>query len=397
MKDELKIAREAPVTEQQASGTGTPRTAARLRQEGMDMCTAHISNLGIELIAYAEAWEYEREKLQAELATARQMLHPYADAKEISGMSWNCFNIIGDRKSIDEARRLEHRSAQLEEFRQDFDERIAALKVELAALKSPVEGEPEMPKPMGDYPMRGQQIYDYHDVQRCITDWRALLRTRDAEIADLKAALAAALSQAEPSAKVGGELPESAFQDRVQPWMDECFGPEISSDKTERNHRHLEESLELVQACGCTREEAHQLVDYVFDRTAGEPKQEVGGVMVTLAALCLAQGIDMHAAGEAELARIWTCVEKIRAKQAAKPKHSPLPAALQTRPQNQEPVRDERNNQADRITSYALAYGIAMSMGDEQKIDASWKKLQAALSVPPASDDAIAQSQKAQK
>lgn len=49
--------------------------------------------------------------------------------------------------------------------------------------------------------------------------------------------------------------------------------------------------------------------------------------MVTLAALCLAHGEDMHAAGETELARIWTKVEAIRTKQAAKPKHSPLPAA----------------------------------------------------------------------
>jgi Skp family chaperone for outer membrane proteins len=31
-------------------------------------------------------------------------------------------------------------------------------------------------------------------------------------------------------------------------------------------------------------------------------------------------------AGEIELARVWTKVEQIRAKQAAKPKHSPLPA-----------------------------------------------------------------------
>lgn len=65
----------------------------------------------------------------------------------------------------------------------------------------------------------------------------------------------------------------------------------------------------------------------VADAAVGEPAQEVGGVMVTLAALCLANGLDMHAAGETELARIWTKVEAIRAKQAAKPKHSPLPAA----------------------------------------------------------------------
>ena len=121
--------------------------------------------------------------------------------------------------------------------------------------------------------------------------------------------------------------PTDSFQGGVQPWMMACFGAEISADGAERNHRFLEESLELVQACGCTASEAYQLVDYVYGRPVGERAQEVGGVMVTLAALCLAQGLDMHAAGETELARIWTKVEAIRAKQAAKPKHSPLPAA----------------------------------------------------------------------
>lgn len=120
---------------------------------------------------------------------------------------------------------------------------------------------------------------------------------------------------------------QTSFQSRVHPWLLECFGAQIAADRVERNHRFLEESLELVQALGCTQSEAHQLVDYVFERPIGEPAQEVGGVMVTLAALCLASDLDMHAAGEVELARIWTKVEKIRAKQAAKPRHSPLPAA----------------------------------------------------------------------
>jgi hypothetical protein len=121
--------------------------------------------------------------------------------------------------------------------------------------------------------------------------------------------------------------PSEPFQARVAPWMQACFGPEISADTAERNHRFLEEALELVQATGCTAGEAHQLVDYVYGRPVGDPAQEVGGVMVTLAALCLANGLDMHANAETELARIWTKVEAIRAKQAAKPKHSPLPEA----------------------------------------------------------------------
>lgn len=118
---------------------------------------------------------------------------------------------------------------------------------------------------------------------------------------------------------------EQSFQNRVQPWMLACFDAEIAGDKEERNHRFLEEALELVQSCGATRSEAHQLVDYTFNRPADPPEREVGGVMVTLAALCLAQGFDMYQCAEAELARIWTKIDVIRAKQAAKPKHSPLP------------------------------------------------------------------------
>ncbi len=119
----------------------------------------------------------------------------------------------------------------------------------------------------------------------------------------------------------------TSFQDRVQPWMMACFGLEIARDRIERNHRFFEEATEAVQANGMTRSEAHQLVDYTFDRPVGELHQEIGGVMVTLAALCLASGQDMHAAGETELARINRpdMVIRIRAKQAAKPKHSPLP------------------------------------------------------------------------
>lgn len=51
------------------------------------------------------------------------------------------------------------------------------------------------------------------------------------------------------------------FQGRAAPWMQACFGPAISNDRQERNHRFLEESLELIQACGATASEAHQEVE----------------------------------------------------------------------------------------------------------------------------------------
>ena len=127
---------------------------------------------------------------------------------------------------------------------------------------------------------------------------------------------------------------ETAFQDRVKPWLLKCFGPVIAADKLERCDRFIEEALELVQACDYDQARAHALVDYVFGRPIGEPSQEVGGVMVTLAALCLAHHLDMQGAGETELARILRpeIVAKIRAKQAAKPTGSALPIAIRETP-----------------------------------------------------------------
>jgi hypothetical protein len=145
---------------------------------------------------------------------------------------------------------------------------------------------------------------------------------------------------AAPTTPAGEPAP---YEHRVNGWMQECFGPEISGDIEERNHRFLEEALELVQSTGCTADAAHRLVDYVFGRPVGEPFQEVGGVRVTLAALCLANGIDGEAAAEAELARITQpeMVERIREKQKRKPAFGPLPGVYPEREAGTEqPVSD---------------------------------------------------------
>lgn len=176
------------------------------------------------------------------------------------------------------------------------------------------------------------------------------------------------------------------FQARVQPWLMECFGPMIAGDREERNHRFLEEALELVQACGATANEVHQLVDYVYGRPVGEPEQEVGGVMVTLAALCLANDLDMHQSAETELARIWTKIEQIRAKQAAKPSMSPLPGVYHDRApvqSDQEPVKSALDHAgfladaADQVLVNYQAYSLAQMAeseggddGDQEREDA---------------------------
>lgn len=117
------------------------------------------------------------------------------------------------------------------------------------------------------------------------------------------------------------------YQDSIGLWLQHVFGDEIANDKEERGHRFIEEALELVQALGCTKEHVYRLVDYVFDRPVGNSAQEVGGVMVTLAAACYANKIDLAEAAKKEHDRVWLpeVVEKVRAKQATKPLTSPLP------------------------------------------------------------------------
>lgn len=116
-------------------------------------------------------------------------------------------------------------------------------------------------------------------------------------------------------------------------WAIEAFGRAVAMDKVQRNHRFLEEALELVQSLGLEREDAHLLVDYVFDRPRGDPAQEVGGVMVTLGTLCVARDLDLASASTNELERAWRDIDKIRAKQKSKPDTgSPIPGRSLTEP-----------------------------------------------------------------
>lgn len=69
-----------------------------------------------------------------------------------------------------------------------------------------------------------------------------------------------------------------SLQTKVCEWVEAAFGSTVAANKVERNHRFLEESLELVQSLGCTQDEAHQLVDYVYGRPDGEANQEVEGL-----------------------------------------------------------------------------------------------------------------------
>lgn len=124
-----------------------------------------------------------------------------------------------------------------------------------------------------------------------------------------------------------GEQLLAIFQERAGAWAARTFGVQAANNIATRRHRFLEEALELCQSLGGTPEEAHQLVDYVFNRPVGEPAQEVGGVMVTLAVLCEAAALNMSHDGFRELFRVEdpAVAAKIREKHLNKPKFGPLP------------------------------------------------------------------------
>lgn len=119
------------------------------------------------------------------------------------------------------------------------------------------------------------------------------------------------------------------FQSRVGFWIDNCFGAECAADILERQDRFLEEVFELLQAQGYDPDRILSVRDYTYARPVGEPAQELGGVILTLCGLATATSLDVDAAGEAELKRVWTKVDRIRAKQAAKPKFQAEPIALE--------------------------------------------------------------------
>jgi hypothetical protein len=119
------------------------------------------------------------------------------------------------------------------------------------------------------------------------------------------------------------------YQYRVCGWIRRCFPLAVVYDKLERGDRFLEESLELLQAADYPKERVAALVKYVYDRPKGEIPQEVGGVMVTLTALCEAHQVSLDAAAVDEITRIERpeVMERIRMKQASKPVGSALPGA----------------------------------------------------------------------
>lgn len=90
----------------------------------------------------------------------------------------------------------------------------------------------------------------------------------------------------------------------VAAWCAAAFGLEHATSLPQRGIRHAEEAIELAQAAGAPREMVHKLVDYIYDRPAGDLAQEIGGSGLTLLALAAAAGLSADKEEAREVARV---------------------------------------------------------------------------------------------
>lgn len=105
----------------------------------------------------------------------------------------------------------------------------------------------------------------------------------------------------------------------IAQWVEASWGRRVLMDRKERLDRLIEEIIELAQAEDYPEDRIAAITNYVYRRPAGEVKQEVGGVYVTFMGYGHAAGVDVHACGRTEIARVLTIDrEKLRAKHAAK-------------------------------------------------------------------------------
>ena len=116
------------------------------------------------------------------------------------------------------------------------------------------------------------------------------------------------------------------FQQRVVNWLRVCYVGIRQAPKT-RAFRFTEESLELTQACGISKDEVLELVDYVYSRPVGTIEKEAGAVILTLSAVCSNYGIDMHEVAYNEIDRMSNpeSIERTRNKNLKVVEGSPLP------------------------------------------------------------------------
>lgn len=121
--------------------------ATRLRKvpvchgvDGHDIDTLREVSMGIaELekanVAYVDA----NTNLISDNKELRAKLFPYADATEISGISWDGKYLIGDKDSIKFFHGMKNRGEQIDVYKRAYDQNIAAKDAEIAKLREALE------------------------------------------------------------------------------------------------------------------------------------------------------------------------------------------------------------------------------------------------------------------
>lgn len=108
-------------------------------------------------------------------------------------------------------------------------------------------------------------------------------------------------------------------QGLVLDWVNRAFGKSLGGNIKERARRLAEEAIEFAQASGVSEIEVRAIARHVFEKPAGDPKQELGGVMVTALAAAEANGINLDCAEVDEINRVLSKpLDFFAARQAAK-------------------------------------------------------------------------------
>lgn len=74
------------------------------------------------------------ESLEAQVSSLRAKLSPYADATEISGISWDGKYLIGDKASITFFHEMKNRGEQIDVYKRAYDQNLAAKDAQIAKL-----------------------------------------------------------------------------------------------------------------------------------------------------------------------------------------------------------------------------------------------------------------------
>lgn len=99
-------------------------------------------------------------------------------------------------------------------------------------------------------------------------------------------------------------ISDRQLQERVTEWARRCFGDDQVNTPQVRALRLLEEAIEFAQSVGVDINKVGMLTSYIYERSPGDPKQELGGVGVTWLVAASSIGVLADDVLRAEVERV---------------------------------------------------------------------------------------------